>query len=229
MNAEEIRRQIALGCRALASTGQSDLIWGHVGARDPDGRGVWIKGGGLGFDEVTPDDVVLVSNEGALLEGTGKVHFEYPIHTEILNVRPDVDAVVHSHAEATVAFGATGMRLRAIGHEGTLFTPPDLLRYTATGDLIRTPKMGASVADALGDRNAMLLINHGMITVGNDIPTAIVTAIMLERACRMQLTASASGTDLNCSSDQEARDKRDRCYGPHQIAGAWEYLLRTIE
>ena len=102
---DDIRRQVALGCQALAFAGQSDLIWGHVSVRDPDGRGVWMKAAGLGFDEVTADSVILVSPDGELLEGEGKVHVEYPIHTEIIRARPDVVAVVHSHDKGTVAFG----------------------------------------------------------------------------------------------------------------------------
>jgi L-fuculose-phosphate aldolase len=226
---DDIRRQVALGCQALAFSGQSDLIWGHVSVRDPDGRGVWMKAAGLGFDEVTADSVILVSPDGELLEGEGKVHVEYPIHTEIIRARPDVAAVVHSHAAGTVAFGATNLPMRPIGHEATLFGPPDIVRFTETGDLIRTPKMGATMAIALRDRNAMLLVNHGMVTVGHDVATAIITAIMLERACRLQLTVEATGANYSWSSDAEALEKRENCYGPNQIAAAWKYLVRKIE
>ena len=223
------RDDVALGCRVLDEQGQGDLIWGHVSARDPHSRGVWLKGGGLGFDEITPHDVQLVGRDGSLLEGSGRVHLEYPIHTEVMARRPDVGAVVHTHAEAAVAFAATGMPLRAIGHEGVLFTPPDIARYTESGDLIRTPEMGASVAEALGDRNAILLVHHGIVTVGPDVATAVLTAVILERACRSQLAAAAAGADLSWSSDDEALAKRDRVYGPNQIGSAWAYFRRRFE
>lgn len=222
------RTMVSLGCRVLGVAGQSDLIWGHVSVRDPGGRGAWLKAGGLGFDEITEDDVVLVDRSGQRLAGTGKVHLEYPIHTEVLAARPDVTAVVHTHAEAAVAFGATGLPLRPVGHEGTLFTPPELPRYAETADLIRTPEMGASVAAALGTRNAVLLVNHGIVTAGPDLPTAVLTAIILEKACRVQLAAQATGRDLVWSSDEEALAKRDRVYGPTQIAAAWAYLVRGL-
>lgn len=227
-DAGALRTQIALGCRVLGQEGQGDLIWGHVSGRDPDGRGTYLKGAGLGFDEIQASDVVLVDRDGSLLAGDGRVHFEYPIHTEVLAARPDVGAVVHTHAEAAVAFGATGLPLRPLGHEGTLFTPPDIVRYTVTGDLIRTPDMGASVADALEDRNALLLVNHGIVTVGPDVATAVLTAVLLERACRMQILASSTGAELRWSSDEEALAKRDRVYGPHQISAAWAYLSRKL-
>lgn len=226
--AQRVRDEIALGCRILDREGQGDYIWGHVSGRDPEGRGTWLKGAGLGFDEITDQEVGLVGRDGSLLAGKGRVHFEFPIHTEVLAARPDVGAVVHTHAEAAVAFGATGLPLRPIGHDGTLFTPPDIARYTLTGDLIRTPEMGASVADALGDRNALFLVNHGIVTVGPDVATAVLTAVFLERACRMQLLAAAAGGELRWSSDEEALAKRDRVYGPHQLSAAWAYLRRTL-
>lgn len=225
------RGEVKQGCRVLGMEGQSDLIWGHVSARGSDPETTWLKGGGLGFDEIEEDDVLLIGRDGSLLEGSGRVHFEYPIHTEILAARADVGAVVHTHAEAAVAFGATGMQLRPIGHEGTLFTPPALVRYTVTADLIRTPEMGASVAEALGDRNALLLVNHGIVTVGPDVGTAVLTAIFLEKACRMQLAAAAAAGgegQLSWSSDEEALGKRERVYGPNQLSAAWQYVLRRL-
>lgn len=223
------RSEVALGCRVLALEGQSDLIWGHVSSRDPGGRGTWLKGGGLAFEEITEDGVLLVDREGSLLEGRGKVHLEYPIHTEVMAARSDVGAVVHTHSESAVAFGSTGMELRPIGHEGSLFSPPGLARYTKSGDLIRTAEMGSEVAAALGDRNAVLLVNHGIVTVGPDVATAVLTAIFLDKACRVQLAAASAGRELSWSSDEEALAKRDRVYGSGQISAAWQYMGRRVD
>lgn len=228
MTAEECREQVSLGCRVLAAQGLSDLIWGHVSARDPEWRGVWLKAAGLGFEEVGPEDVHLVDRDGTRLEGRGKVHMEFPIHTEILARRDDVGAVVHAHPQAAVTFAATDMELRPLGHEGSLFTPPDVVRYTETGDLIRSPEMGESVARALGDRNALLLRNHGIVTVGPDVATAVLTAVFLEKACRMQLQATATGGRLSWSSEEEAMAKRGRVYSGAQFQGAWDYMVRSL-
>ena len=121
---EELRRAVSLGCRVLAREGHGDLVWGHVSARDPEGRGVWIKRAGLGFDEVWPDDVILVSPGGEVVHGEGRRHAEYPIHTEVAAVRGDVGAVAHTHAPHAVAFGALDRPLLPLSHEGTLFVPP---------------------------------------------------------------------------------------------------------
>ena len=93
-----LRSEVAVACRVLAAQRQGDFIWGHVSARDPDGRGAWIKAAGHGLDEIDDALVHLVDRDGAVLEGEGRRHREYPIHTEILAARPDVGAVVHTHA-----------------------------------------------------------------------------------------------------------------------------------
>src|SRR5262245_61916527 len=118
-----------MGCRVLASVGQGDLIWGHVSARDPEGRGAWIKSAGYGLDEIDAAQVHLVDRGGDVVEGDGRRHIEYPIHTEILAARPDVGAVVHTHATNAVAFAATDQALRPISHDACLFVPPDVARF----------------------------------------------------------------------------------------------------
>jgi ribulose-5-phosphate 4-epimerase/fuculose-1-phosphate aldolase len=225
---EELRRDVSLGCRILAREGHGDLVWGHVSARDPDGRGVWIKGAGLGFDEVGPDDVILVSPAGEVAQGQGRRHAEYPIHTEVAAARDDVDAVVHTHAPQAVAFGALEQPLLPLSHEGTLFVPPDIARFTRTGDLILTPALGRELAGALGPRNAVLLVNHGIVTVGSDVASAVMAAVLLERACRTQLAAMAAGTITRWSDDEEALAKREHCYNPEQLEMAWTYLVRAL-
>jgi ribulose-5-phosphate 4-epimerase/fuculose-1-phosphate aldolase len=225
----ELCRVVSLGCRVLGAADQGDLIWGHLSARDPQGRGVWMKAAGLGFEEVGPDEVLLVSWEGQVLSGDGRRHAEYPIHTEVMRARADVGSVVHTHSPAAVALGALGVPLRAISHEANLFVPPDLARFTATGDLIRTASLGATVAAALGDRNACLLVNHGIVVAAPDVPTATVTAYLLDRACRMQLTAMAAGGWPTWSDPQESLAKREHCYPAPLLQDAWGYLVRRLD
>lgn len=226
---EKVQQLVALGCRVLGAADQGDLIWGHVSARDPDGRGAWMKAAGLGFEEVGPDDVVLVSWDGQVLEGQGRRHAEYPIHTQVLRARPDVGSVIHTHSPAAVALGALGVPLRALSHEANLFVPPDLARFTLTGDLILTEELGDQVAAALGDRNACLLVNHGIVVAAADVPTATVTAYLLDRACRMQLTVMSAGGLATWSSAQESLAKREHCYPDLLLEGAWDYLVRRLE
>ncbi|MGH3665680.1 MAG: class II aldolase/adducin family protein [Egibacteraceae bacterium] len=224
-----LQEQVALGCRVLGAAGQSDLVWGHLSARDPDGRGVWMKASTFGFEEIGSDRVVLVGWDGGVVEGGGRRHAEYPIHTEVMAARDDVDAVVHTHSPAAVALGATGAPLQPLSHEGTLFVPPDISRFTTTGDLILTRELGRSLATTLDDRNAALMVNHGVVVAAPDVPTAVVTTLLLDAACRMQLQVLAAGGARHCSTDDEALSKRQHCYSEALLNQAWEYLLRRLQ
>ena len=66
---DELREQVALGCRILGATGHDDFVWGHVSARDPDGQGVWMKASTFGFEEVTAERIILVGFDGEVLAG----------------------------------------------------------------------------------------------------------------------------------------------------------------
>lgn len=218
----------ALGSRVLGSQDQSDFVWGHLSVRDPDGRGVWMKSAGYGFEEMTPERIVLVDPEGAVLAGEGRRHAEYPIHTEIIAARPDVNCVVHTHSGSAVAFGATGAELLPVSHEGNFFVPPSIARFTTTGDLILTRDLGQELAGTLGDRNAALMINHGIVVAAADVPTAVVATVLLDRACRTQLQAMSAGGVQHWSSEQESLAKREHCYPPALIQQAWDYLVRGL-
>jgi ribulose-5-phosphate 4-epimerase/fuculose-1-phosphate aldolase len=62
-----LREEVSLGCRVLGSEDQGELVWGHVSARDPDGRGMWMKASTYGFEEVAPEQVILVDRDGQVV------------------------------------------------------------------------------------------------------------------------------------------------------------------
>ena len=226
---DELRDQVALGCRILGVEDQGDFVWGHVSVRDPEGRGIWMKASTYGFEEIGRDQVLLVSWDGEVLEGDGRRHIEYPIHTELMRARDDVDCVVHTHAPWAVAFASTHQPLRPISHEATYFVPPDVARFTKTGDLITTSELGADVAGAVGDRNAAFMLHHGIVTCGGDIVSGVMAAVLLERACRTNIRALAGGGPRSWSSDEEALSKREHCWPPALLRQAWDYLARRLE
>jgi len=214
------------GCRALAAAGQADMVWGHPSVRDPEGRGVWMKASGWGFEEVDASRIVLVSPGGEVLAGRGPRHIEYPIHTEIMAARPDVGAVVHTHSPSACQFAALDVPLRPLDHAGSLFCYPDIPRFTLTGGLIKNKSLGQALAAALGDAVAILLPQHGIVTVGPDLPAAIMAAVLLDRACRAQLTAMAAGPLRMWGSEADTVAKRADVWSPKQLRAGYEYLLR---
>lgn len=213
-------------CQVLMAAGQSDMVWGHASVRDPDDRGAWMKSSGWGFEEIDASKIVLVSPKGEVLEGTGRRHIEYPIHIEIMDRRSDVGAVVHTHSDAANAFSALDTPLRPLSHAGSLFCYPDIPRFTLTGGLISTRELGQALADALSSAPACLMPQHGLVAVGKDVPTAIMTAMLLDKACRTQLTAMAAGEVARWGAEQDTMAKRADVWSDSQMLAGWEYLLR---
>lgn len=214
---------------ALAAAGLSDMVWGHASVRDPDGRGVWMKAAGWAFEEIDDEKVVLVDEQGTVVSGSGRRHVEFPIHTEIMTVRSDVNCVVHSHAAAIAAFASLDRDLHPISHDGVPFAYPQIPRFTHTGALIATPELGQSLATALGQANAILMPNHGAVTVGSDAATAVMLSVLLESACRTELLAAAAGGPRSFSNESETRLKRDQVWNHTQLNAGWNYLLRRAE
>jgi L-fuculose-phosphate aldolase len=224
----DVRELVATSSRILAAAGHSDLIWGHASARDLEGKGVWIKSAEWGLDEVSPERVHLVDPDGVVLSGDGQRHSEYPIHTEIMAARPEVRAVVHTHPPHAVALAATGQPLRPVSHAANYFVPPAVPRFTDTADLVLTRELGRSVAATLGDARALFLVNHGIVTVGETLQSAIVAAVLLERACAQQLLTQTGGGWPTWSQPGESLAKREHIYNDRAVSAVWDYLVRRL-
>src|SRR6516225_1084547 len=193
MTEHELREQVALGCRILAATGHDDFVWGHVSARDPQGRGIWMKASTFGFEEITAERVILVGFDGTVLSGEHPRHVEWPIHIEVLQARPDLGSVVHTHPPHSIALAAAGQPLLPVSHAGTLFVPPAVPRFTRTAELIVTHELGQDVANTLAHLHALFLVNHGIVTAGATVPDAVIRAILLEKAAHQQMLTHAFG------------------------------------
>ena len=227
MNAEErLIAEAAAANRALGASGQSDMVWGHASVRDPEGRGVWMKAAGWSFEEVTSARVALVTPAGEVLAGSGPRHIEYPIHTEVMKARPDVRSVVHTHAPAAVAFAALAEPLLAISHDGVEFAEPQIARFTRTGSLISSAELGRALAETIGDGVVCLLSRHGLVTVGPDPATAVLRAVLLARACQVQLQAMAAGQIRLWSDSAEIALKRAEVWPESQFNAGYAYLCR---
>ncbi len=193
MTPAELREQVAIASRVVALEGYVDLTLGHVSARNPGDRTVWIKRKGLALDEVTPDDVIpLDLDDPEELSRPGH-HLEAVMHTEVYRARPDVGSVIHGHPLHGTALGATDTPLQYLTHDAVLFADGIGL-YDEGPALVTTAAQGRSVAAALGGRRAALLRNHGVVIAGEDVRWAVLAAVTLERAIRLQALVSSLGT-----------------------------------
>lgn len=215
--------------RALAAAGQSDLVWGHVALRDPQGRGVWMKAAGWSFDEVVPERVLLVGWDGSRLLGDGAPHVESHIHLRVLAARADVEASVHTHPPAVNAFSALAVPLRAISHDGVLFADPQVPRSALSGDLVADRARGDQLAAELGGAPACLLPRHGLVAVGESEAAAVMHAVLLTAACSVLLQAMAAGPLGSWSDADEIAAKKAHAWPPSQLRAGYRHLVRAAD
>jgi L-fuculose-phosphate aldolase len=190
---KEALARLAVAHRILAMEGHNDITLGHMSLRDPDGRGLWLKKSQRGLDEVFgSDDFVLIDFAGRQLAQPGRCHSEWPIHAEIMQARPDVQVVGHTHAYYSVLFSAADQDLCALNHEGANLIG-NLARFQDTAGLINTPQLGRALAACLGQAAVVLMKNHGITFVGSSVEEATMYGMFIERACRAQIEMAATG------------------------------------
>jgi ribulose-5-phosphate 4-epimerase/fuculose-1-phosphate aldolase len=208
--------------------GLGDLTRGHVSIRVPgDPEHFYMKPHSFGFDEITPENMVLCNLDGEKVGGTGRKHSEVYIHSEIYKSRPDVNSVIHAHPTYSVAFSATGKNLQPISQPSVAFAD-GLPYFDEAIDLIRTPALGLGVAKALGQCKAVLMRNHGVSVVGSTVEEATILLIMLENACQIQLAAMSAGVGETFDAAQIEKLHHD-ITRPEQYMINFEYLVRKIK
>jgi L-fuculose-phosphate aldolase len=220
------KQALADAAMVLHQEGHGDMTRGHVSIRVP-GRPdhFLMKAHSIGFDEVTPDNILTFDIEGVLVAGTARPHSERFIHSEIFRARPDVNAVIHTHPTHTVALSATGQPMRPMSQGGALFAG-SLPYYTDTIDLIRNQAQGRSVAACLGPHMAVLMRCHGLAMTGASVEQAVVLCVMLEEAARVQLLASAAGTDGWEFPAEDVAQLKKKLMSAEQFAVNFAYLVR---
>lgn len=221
-----LKEQVAWACRILAIGGHGDLTLGHVSARQPGSERCFIKRKGLSIDEVKPGDVLTTDLDGKKVDGYGEVHLEVVLHTEVYKARPDVGAVVHTHPPYATALGSAQSRLEYVSHDAVLFSD-GLGVFEQTAELITLPEQARGVAAALGERRAVLMRNHGVLVVGKDVPWAVLAALTLERAVRLQFIASVLGPLKTIEPEMAKRMLPDK-YRDEFTEQYWDYLIRKV-
>lgn len=176
---------------------------GNVSARDPETGLVVIKPSGVLYDELRPEDHVVVNLEGEIVEGNLKPSSDTASHLYIYRHRPDVHGVVHTHSAYATAFAALGrpipVYLTAIADE---FGGPIPCAGFA---LIGGEEIGRLVVEHIGSSPAILLKNHGVFTVGSTVREAVKAAVMVEDGARSVWLALQLGQPDEIPADDVAR------------------------
>jgi 3,4-dihydroxyphthalate decarboxylase len=234
---DELRREVAVGCRVLAATGLVENVLGHIGVRvDDETLLVRCRGpaeAGLRF--TGPDDVRLVeATSGRVLDDPGGRYAppnELPIHTATLAARPDVACVVHAHPPEVVVASIAGVALTPIF--GAYDIPA--ARLAAGGIpthprsvLIRTPELAAEMVASLGEAAVLILAGHGLVSTGAGVAEAVLRAIQVDTLARVHLRVRAAGGDPRPIPEADLVELPDLGPGLNQ-ATLWRHHLAALD
>ena len=223
---DKYKKLLADAGRVLAHEGQGDYVAGHVSLRHPDDPNLFfMKPAGIGLEEMTDENIITVDIEGNKVGGGGGRHNEVFIHSEVLRARPECQAVIHTHAIYAVVFSSLGKQLQAVSNDGAFFAN-GLPVFDETTELIITQARGRSVARTLGDKGAMLLRNHGIVTTATTMEEAVWLALKLNQACQAQMMAEWAGGPKLVGDPQQAKVKGAYAARPDIFTGIFNYVLR---
>jgi L-fuculose-phosphate aldolase len=217
-------QKLALACRILDRKGHSSGLAGQISARGEDPATFWTQTYGLGLEEAKASNMLLVDKDLRVIDGNGSINPANRFHLWIYRHRPEVNAIIHTHPLWTSALAMIGQPL-AISHMDT--TPA----YEDTAFLAEWPGVpfgddeGRIISEALGDKRAILLSHHGLLTACGSLEEATILAIAVERAAQLQILASSAGTikPIPANLGREARDYSKK---PIYSLGMFEYYSR---
>ncbi len=193
----ELRVNLAACYRVIALYGWDDLVFTHISARVPGPEEYFLLNAyGLLFEEMTASSLVKVDLSGEkVLDSPHAVNpAGFVIHSAVHEARSDVGCVIHTHTRAGIAVSAQASGLLPLS-QISLFPLISLAYHDYEGVAINPDEKSRLVAD-LGDKNALILRNHGLLTTGPTIPDAFLMMYALETACQIQLMAQATGGEL---------------------------------
>jgi ribulose-5-phosphate 4-epimerase/fuculose-1-phosphate aldolase len=220
--------ELARACRILEMEGHGDMTLGHLSLRDPEGRGFWMKRNRIGLGEVLgPADFVLLDWDGRQLAGSGGRHSEWPIHCEILRLRPDVQVVAHTHPFHACVFSAALDPLQPFTVDADYFV--EVPRHEDEVALITTKEEGVALAKALGSNFAVLMGNHGVTFCGTSVVHAACVGIFLEKACKAQLAGLSAGFRAGMPGPATRRRRHGQVMTPAHWEHSWNYFCRKLQ
>ena len=222
--AERLKRKqrLAAGLRIMGRLHLAEGVAGHVTVRDPEFPDrFWVNPFGHNFKLMTVSDLICVDHTGEVVVGDRPVNAAaFAIHSRLHAARPDVMAAAHSHSMYGKTFSTLGKPLKMISQDATMFYNDVALCNEGSGAVVLDTAVGDKMAEALGDKKALIHQNHGLITTGGSVDAAVWWFVALERTCQSQLLAESAGDPIEipehlCEDGYKAQG--------HDLAGWFQF------
>ena len=222
--------ELVVANRILAREGVVDAF-GHISVRHPDNPEKYLLSVSRAPELITREDIVEFTLDGEATDLRDRTPYgERFIHGAIYEQRPDVHSVIHNHSHEIIPFGATKTTsLRPVAHVGSpighnVQTWDIRDKFGETNLLVVNMEQGRDLAAALGDGRVALMRGHGAVVAAANIKFAVMTAVYLQVAARLQLMTLQLGEPVYLSEAEI-----DNCYqtqtSPLGMDRAWEYWV----
>jgi ribulose-5-phosphate 4-epimerase/fuculose-1-phosphate aldolase len=197
------KQRLAAAFRLFGKLGFDEGVAGHITARDPERLDhFWVNPLGMSFKQIRVRDLILVNDRGDVVDGTWPVNAAaFAIHSQVHSARPDVVAAAHAHSLHGKAWSSLRRPLDPLTQDACAFYGDHAVFDDFTGVVLDLEE-GKRIAHALGSHKAVILSNHGLLTVGRSVDEAAWWFITMERTCQAQLLAEAAGTPVLIDADQ---------------------------
>ena len=202
---ENQRRKVMATALEAREMGLVTLTFGNFSLRDESSGLVCITPSGMDYRELTPEDIVVVDLDGRVVEGGRRPSTETPLHCLAYKKRGDVFGICHTHSVFATAWASCGLAIPAIVFElaALIGGPVECAPYRRAG----TAELAEAAVEALRDRQAVLLANHGLLAVGPDLGAALVNAAVVEEGAKIACLARGIG-ELRPIPEEECRAAR---------------------
>jgi ribulose-5-phosphate 4-epimerase/fuculose-1-phosphate aldolase len=224
------KQRLAAAFRMFSKCGFDEGVAGHITARDPELTDhFWVNPFGMHFGQVRVSDLILVNDSGEVVEGGRPVNAAaFAIHSQVHRARPDVVAAAHAHSLYGKSWSSLGRLLDPITQDACAFYGDHALFDDYTGVVLDTEE-GRRISGALGTRKAVILRNHGLLTVGESVDEAAWWFLTMERSCQAQLLAEAAGTPVlidEAAAELTASQVGSRIAGWFSFQPIWDRITR---
>ena len=230
----QMRVDVAACYRLVALFGMNDLVYNHISGRVPEEEGHFlINAYGYAYEEVTASSLVKIDFDGNVVldsgTGYGVNRAGFVIHSAVHRGRHDIGCVIHTHSPAGMAISALKCGLLPLTQNAMFFG--EIGYHDYEGPAVDLDEQQRLVRD-LGSSPALILRNHGLLTVGNTVCEAFVVMHWLERACQAQLMAMACNAKLNYP-DPAMVERTNERFKPGQRRNIteleWPAMLRMLD
>lgn len=217
-------QKLALTCRILFDAGHDSGLAGQITSRGKESGSYYTQRLGLGFDEVSVENLLLVDEDLNVLEGSGMPNPANRFHSWVYRARPDVNCIIHTHPQYIAALSMLEVPLE-ISHMDTIPLYGDCAFLEKWPGIPVGDEEGRIISEALGEKKAILLAHHGLLTAGASIEEACILAMLMERAAKLQLMAMSAGT-IKAMPENLACETRNLIATPKGHGAAFNYHAR---